>query len=319
MKNRWCAAVPILILLFALVRPVGGGTPTVETIDTGRGAVNVYLPSTYDPCEALPLVVTLHGYGGNSASQEFYFNLLTQIESRRFIYCVPNGTTDPQGYQFWNAGAACCDFFGSGVDDSAYLRGLIDAVGAVYNVDDRSVHCMGLSNGGFMSYRMACDHADAVASVVVMAGAMPADPGVCVPAAPVSVLHIHGTSDTTVLYGGGFLGANGYAGAEQSVAAWVGSDLCDPGAAVVDPAIDLDASIAGDETTRVRYTDQCADGAEVALWTVHGGEHLVSLVDYDAGEGAGDNRLAALAVDWMLSHPKPAASTPWRCERRRRC
>jgi polyhydroxybutyrate depolymerase len=307
MRNRCIDVFSVFMIgvVVALAQSARGGTPIVETIDVGRGAVTVYLPSTYDQCEELPLIVALHTYTGNGPLQEWYFNLLSQIESRRFIYCIPDGTKDVQGDSFWNASDACCDFYNSGVDDSAYLRSLIDAVGAQYSVDDRSVHCIGLSNGGFMSYRMAFDHSDIIASVVVMAGAMDSDPPFgSEPFEPVSVLHIHGTSDGTVLYNGGSVGANGYTGAAESAAAWAAHDGCGL-TTVVDPPIDLDGVIPGDETTRVRYSAQCIAGTEVALWTVHGGEHIIPIVNYSGGENAADNRLSPHAVDWMLAHAKP--------------
>ena len=287
-----------------------GGIPTVETIDVGRGAVNVYFPSTYDTCEALPLIVSLHRFGGSSSEHEEYVNLLTQIESCRFICCIPDGTTDAQGNQFWNGAAACCDFNGSGVDDSGYLRDLIDAVIDTYSVDDRSVHCLGHSNGGFMSYRMACDHADIIASIVVLAGAMPDDPSVCVPSEAVSVLHMHGDIDTTIQYGGGCFGADCYASAQQSAEMWVGFNLCDPASGVNDPPVDVDGALPGTETIPVRYSSQCAGGSEVEFWTINGAGHFPRFYNIRAGEGPEDNRFAPLAVDWLLSHTKPAVVRP---------
>ena len=112
------------------------------------------------------------------------------------LYATPNGTQDLLALRFWNATDACCDFFGSGVDDSTYLANLVAAIDSAVGVDPRRRFFVGHSNGGFMSYRMACDHADEVAAVVSIAGATFDDTADCAPVRPVSTLQIHGTSDT---------------------------------------------------------------------------------------------------------------------------
>ena len=98
---------------------------------------------------------------------------------------------------------ACCDFFNSNVDDSGYLRDLIEIIQANYNIDEFSIHFTGISNGGFMSYRMACEHADLIASIAPLAGTTFIDPSDCSPSEPVHVLHLHGTADSTIDFDGG--------------------------------------------------------------------------------------------------------------------
>ena len=95
-------------------------------------------------------------------------------------------------------------------DDAAYLRRLIETVQARWPVDPRRVYVLGHSNGGYMSHRMACEHADLVAGIVSLAGAAFDDPvnidpalARCKPSEPVHILEIHGEEDGTVLYAGG--------------------------------------------------------------------------------------------------------------------
>src|SRR5439155_20820686 len=114
----------------------------------------------------------------------------------------PDGTVDGNNNHFWNATDGCCDFGKTGVDDSSYLAGLIDEIASKYKVDPKRVYFMGHSNGGFMSYRMACDHADRVAAIVSLAGATFADDSKCKPTAPVAVVEVHGNADPTVPYDG---------------------------------------------------------------------------------------------------------------------
>jgi polyhydroxybutyrate depolymerase len=108
-------------------------------------------------------------------------------DARGVLYAAPDGRLEPGGARFWSATDACCNFVGAPDDDSAYLRGLIDQIDAHPDiaVDRDRIFFAGLSNGGFMSHRMACDHADLVAAIASQAGAAFNDPARCLPASPV--------------------------------------------------------------------------------------------------------------------------------------
>lgn len=251
---------------------------------------DVFVPSAYDPATPTPLVILLHGYTASGDLQELYWQIQPHAETRGFLYVHPDGTKDTQGNQFWNATDACCNFEGSDVDDSAYIRSIIDGVKAQYNVDPKRVFVMGHSNGGFMSYRMACDHADAVAAIVSLAGATFLDTSQCQPSEPVSVLQIHGTADTTVLYEGTLA----YPGAIATVETWAMYNDCAlttvPGA-----NLDLDSGIPGDETTVTVYNTGCEAPGHAELWTIDGGSHIPALSD----------SWAPSILDFLFAHPKP--------------
>jgi pimeloyl-ACP methyl ester carboxylesterase len=72
--------------------------------------------------------------------------------------------------RFWNATDACCNLYGATVDDSAYLTDLIKMISTQYTVDPRRVYLVGHSNGAFMSFRMACDHADIITAIAALNG-----------------------------------------------------------------------------------------------------------------------------------------------------
>src|SRR4051812_47387816 len=145
-----------------------------------------------------PLVVVLHGYSASGFVQSAYFGM-RPTPAGTFVL-APDGLTDSSGNEYWNADPACCDFDHSGVDDSTYLGDLIADVAHTWPIDPKAIHLIGHSNGGFMSYRMACDHADLIASIVVLAGAAASDASTCTPSEPVAVLHMHGTLDESVPY-----------------------------------------------------------------------------------------------------------------------
>lgn len=278
-----------------------------DFVDGGRGPVPLWLPTDYDPTEPLPLIVALHGYSQNSAAIESYFNLVQQVEGGRFLYCVPQGTVDAIGERFWNATDACCDFFDTGVDDSGYLRGLVEAIQGEYAVDELSIHFMGYSNGGFMANRMACEHADLAASVISLAGRSYRDVSECSPSEPVAVLHISGTADDVIRHNGGCTFMGCYPSAEDSTRFWAGYDGCDLVSRDIGVPFDLDVSVAGNEAS-ARIYDQNCDAGVSELWTLVGSDHGPRFWSGGLGEGPEDNRLAPLAVDWLLSHRKGCAA-----------
>jgi polyhydroxybutyrate depolymerase len=267
-------------------------------IDVGRGPVPVFIPSSYDPKVATPLMIALHGYTASGAELEAWMQLSLVAESEGLLYLAPDGTTDCFGQSFWNATDACCNFCGSSVDDSGYLRAIIDEMKAQYNVDERRVYFVGHSNGGFMSYRMACDHADVVAAIASLAGATYLDPVDCTPSEAVHTLQMHGTSDTVIDYAGGCILFGGcYPSAPQTTAYWAEYDGCAPVDEPGDGPYDLTSDVAGPETTTRRYVQDCDPSGSARLWTINGGGHSPNLTD--------DFR--RLVVDFLLAHPKPAA------------
>ncbi len=268
--------------------------PTEEYVDVGRGNVPVYIPSTYDDTP-MPLIVLLHGYGVNGRIQEWYFQFRPHQDDFGFILTTPDGTVDFYNNHFWNATDACCDFFHTNVDDSTYILDLINAIKAQYAIDNRRVYIVGHSNGSYMAYRFACDHADVVAAIAGLAGAMYKDISQCNPANPVSVLHIHGTADDTVLYEGGDVNGTPYPGAIETTEDWAFLNGCSIVADNSKPPLDLDASLPGHETLVTAYPNDCKPGGAAELWTIVGGSHVPDL----------SISFSPLIIQWLLDHPKP--------------
>ncbi|MBI4885033.1 MAG: alpha/beta fold hydrolase [Actinobacteria bacterium] len=251
---------------------------------------DVFVPSGYDPATAAPLVILLHGYGASGALQDIYFQLQPQAESRGFLYVHPDAIPNVLGKTAWNATDACC-VRDESPDDSAYITHIIDEVSAAYNVDPVRIYLVGHSNGGFMSYRMACDHADRIAAIVSLAGATFADATNCAPSEPVNVLQIHGTNDEIISYDGGEILEVAYPGAQTTVATWAAYNGC---ATVTDSlgALDLDPTSDGGETSIVG-SDACPVDGAVELWTIENGTHIPPLAP----------NFGAEVIDWLYAHP----------------
>jgi polyhydroxybutyrate depolymerase len=252
-------------------------------------------------------VLVLHGWGGTSEHVERYYQLDQLVDERRFLVAYPEGTEEThrrnfwgRHRQFWNATDACCDFYGAGVDDAAYLDAVIDDVSAHYRVDPKRVFVMGLSNGGYMAHRYACDRAGRVAAIVSQAGAMWADATRCKPSEPVAVLQIHGTDDEMVPYDGKAHSAHGESllpSAHQTAADWAAFDKCDPKSDTSAPPRDLVEGgfrydVPDAETTTERWTG-CRG---VELWTMRGAGHVPH---------PRQPMWARTIYDWLASHPKP--------------
>ncbi|SNY59458.1 alpha/beta hydrolase family esterase [Paractinoplanes atraurantiacus] len=248
------------------------GTGTVEV---GGRRVTVHVPASYDPGRPAPLVVGLHGYSSDAGELESYLGLTAQSDKRTFVYAYPDGSADDRGDQFWNATDACCAFYGK-PDDSRYLSELIATLRRSYGIDGARVYLIGHSNGGFMAFRMACDHADQVTAIVSLNGASWNDAGRCRPSQPVSVLAIHSSTDETVAFGGGDINGIAYPSAATTVTQWQGYDQC-AGAGRDAPALDLVTDLPGAETAVRSYTQGCAGGATVEAWTINGGSHVPQL------------------------------------------
>ena len=280
-------------ILAGAVLAAGPGAVTAQTVDAGRGALPLHVPSSYDPATPAPLIVLLHGYTSSGAGQDTYMQVSALKDAYGFILVAPDGTREAGGNRprFWNASAACCNFGGSEVDDVAYLAGLIDAIKADYAVDDKRVYLFGHSNGGFMSYRMAYEHPGAIAAIASLAGA---DQSLPAPPEPVHVLQIHGTADTAIPYESGSFRDRTLPGARAGVENWAGHNGC----AVIgvdSGALDLDGGLDGAESVVTRYTEGCRPGGSAELWTINDGGHVPTLSAH----------FTRLVVEWLLGHPKP--------------
>ncbi len=256
--------------------PTGNPGPTV-TINLGDRPFKLHVPRRYNRATKMPLVVLLHGYTSSAAMAEGYFKLTAESERRGFLYAMPDGTKDPRGNQFWNATEACCDFSRTGVDDSGYLLRLLDTVKSLYSVDPSRVYFIGHSNGGFMAYRMACEHATEITAIVSLAGAAANDPARCTPARPVSILQIHGTADRTILFEGGTNDGQPYPSAAATISLWRRLDGCADRATASAPPVDLESELPGPETTVTTYLTDCRDGTRVELWSIPSGGHVPTL------------------------------------------
>lgn len=278
----------------AATDPAATDAPTSTTIDpTIARPFDVFVPTAYDGTTAVPLLVLLHGYGASGAIQEAYFQVQPIAEARGFLYVHADGTKNAVDSQFWNATDACCGGPDSTVDDSAYITAIIESVQKDYKVDPKRIYLMGHSNGGFMSFRMACDHADKIAAIASLAGATFSDVSKCAPSEPVSILAIHGTGDQTIKYAGDQIQGRSYPSAQTTTATWASYNGCSATSTTSPTKVDLEPGIEGAESTIAAF-DGCPTGVGVELWSIEGGQHIPSVSPAFIGA----------IIDFLLAHPK---------------
>jgi polyhydroxybutyrate depolymerase len=245
----------------------------------------VHIPPSYKPDVPAPVVFCIHGLGQDAL---LFCHTGAAMDAKSdeagFVLVMPNGYQNS-----WNAGT-CCGGGSEQLDDVALFRAIFKEVGQHVNIDLGRVYATGLSNGGYMSYRLACDAADIFTAVAPGAGAVGtndigggtnsmSDFTACKSSQPVSVLDIHGTQDPLIPYS---LQA-------PSMSVMAKNDGC----ATTSKTASQPAS-AGD-TMCISY-DGCPSGIELTACTITGGGHCW-FGSPDCGTGGGDIGLAIVGAN----------------------
>src|SRR4030042_572429 len=133
----------------------------------------------------MPLVIVLHGGGGNAQSTAGMTGMNVKADSSGVIAVYPNGNgrLSDEKLLTWNAGNCCGYALDNNIDDVAFIRSLIDDLQSKLAIDQSRVYATGISNGGMMSYLLACQLSDKIAAIAPVAGTMGMNS--CLPAQPV--------------------------------------------------------------------------------------------------------------------------------------
>ncbi len=178
--------------------PLDPGEPSVleGTVRLGLfdRSYRLFVPSEL-PTGSVSLVLVLHGGFGTPAQVADQTGFDAAAEEHGFLAVYPEGML-----RTWNAGGCCGWSQQSGLDDVGFLVALIDDLTARYGVEPTRVYATGMSNGGMMAYRLACEAPDRVAAVAPVAATLFTD---CAPSEAVSVFHVHSELDDSVVFEGG--------------------------------------------------------------------------------------------------------------------
>jgi polyhydroxybutyrate depolymerase len=249
-----------LLILIAIILSGNDSTAQISGSFVFEGinrTWKVWLPAGYTGQEPLPLLLALHGLTQNGQSIMEFSGFNQVADTAGFIVAYPDGVNNS-----WNVGFAG----GSTANDVGFLLALTDTLNLLYNVDMQRVYATGFSNGGFMSYRLACESSDRIAAIAPVAGTMTDGSfNACLPQRAVPVLHIHGTSDFVVSYNGGF----GNKSVDQVLAYWVDYNAC-PTLPVTEMLPD---SYPDGSTVQKQTWSPCDDNTRVVLLKVINGGH----------------------------------------------
>ena len=240
--------------------PLRPGTQRLAAID-GRVPVVLHIPPSAPAGE--PLVLALPGAGQTASEFARYTGYSRLADQRQFIVAYPTATGNRP---FWNVSGTSA----GKPDDVAYLRDVIAAALRAACADPARVGVTGVSNGGGMSARMACDAADLITAAAPVAGGYGSLPD-CHPARPVAIMEIHGTDDRVVPYAG--KGSDGFGAVPLFLAQWLRLDGCPRPSARRSPAHGVD---------ELRWAP-CGAGTAVVHERVHDAEHGWPGTDDESG------------------------------------
>lgn len=250
-----------------------------------------------------PLVIVLHGGGGNAENAERMTGFTRKAEREGFIVAYPDGTARGRvPLLTWNAGHCCGYAMEQRVDDVGFIRALIERLQATHRIDPNRVYVTGMSNGAMMAHRLGIELSDRIAAIAPVVGAVFGDEAR--PRSPVSAIMINGMLDESVPYHGG---PSGGAGARS----WDGSPAR--------PAMEQAAFWAAangcratrEDSDRGRYLlarYECPSPLGVALYSVKDNGH--AWPGGQKGTRRGDppsTAIDATDVIWefFAAHPKP--------------
>jgi polyhydroxybutyrate depolymerase len=242
--------------------PEPGSYTVQERFAIGPRQFRIYIPSGYPDAEAagesVPLVIVMHGAGGNGAGMERITGFDQVAERETFIVVYPDGIDGG-----WGDGREPAD----PNDDVSYLEHVMDFVSDGFAIDQERIYATGYSMGGMMSYRLGCLLPGRIAAVASVASTFPEyqQPD-CDPAPPVPVMMVLGTYDDVIPWDG----RPGYFSTQESVEYWLAHNECVAKADIIE---EFDIMPVDKLRARRETFNQCAEGSEVTLFGAVGGGH----------------------------------------------
>ena len=231
----------------------------------------LHLPNELGSVEGFPLVLVLHGLGGNANGMIGYSQMNQIANDNGFAVAYPNGTFDQGGTRFWNVGYEI--HIDETVDDVGFLVALAQFLQTEYNLDPDRIFSTGFSNGGDMCYLLGCEASDVFKAVAPVAGCvMEWITESCSPQYPISVFEIHGTQDNVTWWDGDLDNIGGwgaYLSTLQGIEFWSEMNNCTESTSEFLPNLDPnDGSI-----VISHKHSECSNSTEIWLYEVNGGGH----------------------------------------------
>jgi len=291
----------VILLLLAL-----GDDHTVKRaieVDELKREYRLHVPPGLDKTKPAPLVLVLHGGGGNGKQQERFTKFSDLSDTKGFIVVYPDAVDGN-----WNDGRENKNFRAQrdGIDDVKFIGAIIDEVGKEWAIDPKRVFSTGASNGGLMSHRLGIDLSDRIVAIAPVIGGI-AEKLEFKPAQPVAVLIMQGTKDPLVPYAGGGIGFAGGRGnvisTDETVKKWVTHNGC--GEPKTEDVPDTDTKD-GCTVSKATY----AGKADVVFYKIDGGGHTWPggdqyLPEKTIGKTCRDFDATTVIWEFFESHARP--------------
>ncbi len=248
-KPSAIVAVPQFTAPKKVVKP--GDTIDSFAVGGQQRTVFLHVPKSYSAKKPSSAVIAFHGYGGNGKQLADGSGLSALAEQQGFIAVYPDGLD-----RRWSVG---------GDQDVKFVRALLDRLQQQYGADPRRIYATGISNGGFLVQRLACEIPTRVRAFASVVATVPDGlQQACQSNAPVSMLMMNGTDDRKVPWNGGTLGYGSILSVPDSIRFWQQKNGCpaQPKTQNVNARVQID-----------RYVG-CRNGAEVELVTLKGAGHV---------------------------------------------
>jgi polyhydroxybutyrate depolymerase len=202
-----------------------------------------------------------------------------------FVVVNPQALNSPPSWRGPLSGKA-------GQPDRDFFEQLLPFLQRQISIDPDRIYATGMSNGGTMTYRLACDMSGTFAAIAPVSGGWVGHP-LCEPEEPISVLVIHGTEDQVIPYEGNDTDSPSV---HTWLEAWAKHNVCEPTPSV---------SLPFENVTQESWAG-CAEGTGVMLYTLEGGGHTWPGAPAGMSSGAAFPYMDATEVVWdfFASHPK---------------
>jgi polyhydroxybutyrate depolymerase len=244
----------------------GNSTHTLEFGGRTR-TYEVHIPRGHDGKSPLPVVLNLHGGGGNATVHRRQSQMDAAADRDGYIVVYPEGTSGAGRFYTWNAGLCCGYAMKRKVDDVGFINALLDDLPNHYAVDADRVYATGMSNGAMMAYRLACELPHRITAICGVASTMGVDGPK--PDRPVPIMQIHGLKDENAKFAGG-VGPNAisrvnHKNVREVIRWWCEVDHCDPQPVEV---------VEEKDYTMERYAPRMGEpGAPIVLYMLKEGGH----------------------------------------------
>ncbi|HVW15474.1 MAG TPA: PHB depolymerase family esterase [Mucilaginibacter sp.] len=251
-----------------------------------------YLPAGMNAGDKLPVIISLHGRLGTAVGQMKFADFRPLADRDKFIIVCPQGID-----RSWNDGRGT-PAHRKGINDVKFISQLIDYIISTYHADGSRVYATGMSNGGFMASRLACELNKRIAAVAIVGASMGKDVGF-EPVAAMPVMYIQGTADPLVPFAGGMMktGAGGSIyGHEEILKKWVSIDRCNDKPVITSLRAKYDD---GTSVIKEEYSNKY--GVQVVGYAIVGGGHT----------WPGGKQYLPKAVIGSVSHNLDACEVIW--------